>query len=63
MNNDGYVPTGHMAGCHIGAVEWSSVWSLYRKLVGADKLGPRVLGFLVSILCVIMNVLIILIDS
>ncbi|CAG7900923.1 unnamed protein product [Brassica rapa] len=35
-----------MAGCLIGAVEWSSVWSFYRKLVGADKLGLRVLGFL-----------------
>ncbi|KAG5377765.1 hypothetical protein IGI04_025607 [Brassica rapa subsp. trilocularis] len=32
-----------MAGCLIGAVEWSSVWSFYRKLVGADKLGLRVL--------------------
>lgn len=59
VGNDGYVPTGHMAGSHIGAVEWSSVWSIYRKLSGADRLCPRVLGCLVSILCVIMNVLII----
>ncbi|KAF2533389.1 hypothetical protein F2Q70_00029611 [Brassica cretica] len=44
VGNDGYVPTGHMAGSHIGAVEWSSVWSLYRKLAGADRLCPRVLG-------------------
>ncbi|KAF2550074.1 hypothetical protein F2Q68_00034037 [Brassica cretica] len=47
VGNDGYVPTGHMAGSHIGAVEWSSVWSLYRKLAGADRLCPRVLGGIV----------------
>ncbi|KAF2533388.1 hypothetical protein F2Q70_00029612 [Brassica cretica] len=45
VGNDVYVPTGHMAGSHIGAVEWSSVWSIYRKLAGADRLCPRVLGF------------------
>ncbi|CAN6906059.1 unnamed protein product [Brassica oleracea] len=38
-----------MAGSHIGAVEWSSVWSIYRKLAGADMLCPRVLGCLFSI--------------